>query len=238
MFSGVARSAGPCGEKMIDPSGRHLIEVLVLIKPMRASVPTFTGFSMRSSVQQSDGLLTRRALLKVSLVGLLLLSGRSFTPGIARAQVEDLPEGELALYNVHTKESLRVRYRDEEGRYDLSALDDVNNILRCHHTGEVASMDPRVIEHINLVQKTLGGDGEIHVISGYRSPEYNAQLVKRSRRAARHSLHVEGQAVDFFIPGFRLRTIRQAAMKLQYGGVGYYPRAKFIHLDCGPFRFW
>ena len=58
-------------------------------------------------------------------------------------------------------------------------------------------MDPRVIEHINLVQKTLGGAGEIHVISGYRSPEYNAILVKRSRRAARHSLHVEGQAVDF-----------------------------------------
>ncbi|WP_455379153.1 DUF882 domain-containing protein [Petrachloros mirabilis] len=189
-------------------------------------------------MQQSDGLLSRRALLKVSLVGLLLLSGRFITPGIARAQAEDLPEGELAFYNVHTNERLRVRYRDEQGRYDLSALDDVNNILRCHHTGEVATMDPRVIEHINLVQKTLGGDGEIHVISGYRSPEYNAQLVKRSRRAVRHSLHVEGQAVDFFIPGVRLRTIRQAAMKLQYGGVGYYPRAKFIHLDCGPFRFW
>ena len=71
-------------------------------------------------------------------------------------------------------------------------------------------MDPRVIEHINLVQKTLGGEGEIHVISGYRSPEYNAILVKRSRRAARHSLHVEGQAVDFFIPAVRPREIRQA----------------------------
>jgi uncharacterized protein YcbK (DUF882 family) len=133
---------------------------------------------------------------------------------------------------------LRVRYRDERGRYDLSALDDLNHILRCHHTGEVAAMDPRVIEHLNLVQKTLGGEGEIHVISGYRSPEYNAILVKRSRRAARHSLHVEGQAVDFFIPGVRPREIKQAALKHRYGGVGYYPRAQFIHLDCGPFRSW
>lgn len=205
---------------------------------MPAYVRMQRNYFMRNSVQQPDGLLTRRTLLKASLVGLLLVSGRFFTPGIARAQVEDLPEGDLAFYNVHTNERLRVRYRDEQGRYDLSALDDVNNILRCHHTGEVATIDPRVIEHINLVQKSLGGDGEIHVISGYRSPEYNAALVRRSRRAARHSLHVEGQAVDFFIPGVRLRTIRQTAMKLQYGGVGYYPRGKFIHLDSGPFRFW
>ena len=116
------------------------------------------------------------------------------SPTPIRAEAGALPEGELSFYNVHTDERLRVRYRDERGRYDLSALDDLNHILRCHHTGEVAAMDPRVIEHLNLVQKTLGGEGEIHVISGYRSPEYNAILVKRSRRAARHSLHVEGQA--------------------------------------------
>jgi uncharacterized protein YcbK (DUF882 family) len=181
---------------------------------------------------------TRRTLLKTALAAVLCLNGDLLTARLARAQAEALPEGELSFYNVHTDERLRVRYRDERGQYDLTALDDLNHILRCHHTGEVAMMDPRVIEHINLVQKTLGGDGEIHVISGYRSPEYNALLVKRSRRAARHSLHVEGQAVDFFIPGVRPREIRQAALKLQYGGVGYYPRAQFIHLDCGPFRSW
>ncbi|HSC56148.1 MAG TPA: DUF882 domain-containing protein [Nitrospira sp.] len=185
-----------------------------------------------------DWSLTRRTLLKTSVAGLLLLSGRllAFPPACALAEAR--PEGELSFYNVHTDERLRVRYRDERGQYDLSALDDLNHLLRCHHTGEVATIDPRVIEHINLVQKTLGGEGEIHVISGYRSPEYNAILVKRSRRAARHSLHVEGQAVDFFIPGVRLREIRRVALKLQYGGVGYYPRADFIHLDCGPFRSW
>ncbi len=189
-------------------------------------------------MQRADSYWTRRTFLKTSLVGLLLLSGRFFTPALARAQAEEFPAGELAIYNVHTNERLRIRYRDEQGQYDLEALDDVNHILRCHHTGEVATIDPRVIEHLNLVQKSVGGSGEIHVISAYRSPQYNALLVKRSRRAARHSLHVEGQAVDFYIPGVRLREIRRAAMKLQYGGVGYYPRAKFIHLDCGPFRHW
>ena len=189
-------------------------------------------------MQAVDWSWTRRALLKTAMAGAMLLGGRLMVPSIARAQAEELPEGELSFYNVHTDERLRVRYRDDNGQYDLSALDDVNHILRCHHTGEVAAIDPRVIEHVNLVQKALGGDGEIHVISGYRSPEYNAMLVRRSRRAARHSFHVEGQAVDFFIPGIHPRVIRQAALKMQYGGIGYYPRADFIHLDCGPFRFW
>ncbi len=179
---------------------------------------------------------TRRTLLKTSVVGVLMLSGRLFGPSVARAQ--HLPDGELTFYNVHTNEWLRVKYRDAAGNYDLAALDEVNHILRCHHTGEVAAMDVRVIEHVNLVQKTLGGDGEIHVISGYRSPAYNALLVKRSRRAVRQSFHVEGQAIDLFIPGVHPRQIRQAALQAQYGGVGYYPRSKFVHLDCGPFRSW
>ena len=190
-------------------------------------------------MQASDWSWTRRALFKTSAASLFVLfNGRIWAPSIAVGRAPGLPEAELSFYNVHTDERLHIRYRDERGHYDLPALDDLNHILRCHHTGEVATMDPRVIEYVNLVQKTLGGDGEIHVISAYRSPEYNAQLVRRSRRAARHSLHVEGQAIDLFIPGVRLREIRQVALTLQYGGVGYYPRAGFVHLDCGPFRSW
>ena len=170
------------------------------------------------------------------MVGLLLLGSRLLRPSLARA--DDLPDGELTFFNVHTNERLRVRYRDTDGNYDLTALDEVNHILRCHHTGEVAAIDVRMLEHVNLVQKTVDNDGEIHVISGYRSPEYNAQLVKRSRRVAQHSLHVQGQALDFYIPGVKLRDIRRAALKLRYGGVGFYSRAKFIHLDSGPFRTW
>jgi uncharacterized protein YcbK (DUF882 family) len=188
-------------------------------------------------LQHSDSWsFTRRSFLKTSAVGLLLLGSKLLLPSVVRAN--DLPDGELIFFNVHTDERLRVRYRDNAGNYDLTALDEVNHILRCHHTGEVAAMDVRMLEHVNLVQKTVDGAREIHVISGYRSPGYNALLMKRSRRVAQHSLHIQGQALDFYIPGVKPRKIRHAALKLQYGGVGFYPRAKFIHLDCGPFRTW
>ena len=179
---------------------------------------------------------TRRSLLKTSVVGLLLLGGRLLCPSVAHAR--RLPDGELTFFNIHTNERLQVQYRDYEGNYDLTALDEVNHILRCHHTGEVAAIDVRMLEHVNFVQKVVASGGEIHVISAYRSPEYNAQLVKRSRRVAQHSLHVQGQALDFYIPGIKIREMRDAALKLQYGGIGVYSRAKFIHLDSGPFRTW
>jgi hypothetical protein len=110
------------------------------------------------------------------------------SPSLALARANELPDGELTFFNVRTDERLKVRYRDDAGNYDLMALDEVNHILRCHHTGEVAAIDVRMLEHVNLVQNRVGSGNEIHVISGYRSPEYNAQLVKRSRRVAQHSL--------------------------------------------------
>ncbi|MCS6896748.1 MAG: DUF882 domain-containing protein [Nitrospira sp.] len=184
---------------------------------------------------------TRRAFLRVALTGAVLLAGRWACPFEALARelpVHDLPEGRLTFVNLWTDERLEVTYRSPEGLYDLAALDEVNHILRCHHTGEVAAIDVRVIEHVNLVQKSLGGNREVHVVSGYRSPEYNALLIRSGRRAAKHSLHVQGQAIDIRIPGIHPNVIRQAALKLQYGGVGYYPRSKFVHLDSGPFRYW
>jgi uncharacterized protein YcbK (DUF882 family) len=150
----------------------------------------------------------------------------------------DLPEGRLKFVNVWTDERLDVTYRDDDGHYDLDALDDVNYLLRCHYTGEVGAIDVRVLEHLSLVQDSLGGDREIQVISGFRSPEYNAMLVRSGRRAARNSLHVQGQAIDIRIPGVHPKVIRNAALELKYGGVGYYPRSKFVHLDSGPFRHW
>ncbi len=185
---------------------------------------------------EPDRGLTRRALLRVSLLGALLLGERLLCPSVTFAR--DLPEGRLTFVNVWTDERLDVTYRDESGRYDLEALDDVNHVLRCHYTGEVAAMDVRVIEHVNLVQKRLGGNRDIHVISGFRSPEYNAMLVRSGRRAAKNSLHMQGQAIDLQIPGIHPKKIRQAALELRYGGVGYYPRSQFVHLDSGSFRHW
>ncbi|MEQ1792814.1 MAG: DUF882 domain-containing protein [Nitrospira sp.] len=179
---------------------------------------------------------SRRTFLQVSAVAMVLGAVQALRPPRAAAQA--LPEGRLTFLNVWTDERLDVIYRNEAGEYDLEALDDVNRILRCHATGEVSAIDVRVLEHVNLVQKKLGGDREIHIISGYRSPEYNAQLVRAGRRAARNSLHMQGQAIDLQIPGIHPKVIRQAALELGYGGVGYYPRAKFVHLDSGAFRSW
>jgi uncharacterized protein YcbK (DUF882 family) len=179
---------------------------------------------------------TRRTFLQTALVGLTMLSGRLMIPSLAYA--DQLPQGRLTFLNVWTDERLDVTYRSEAGQYDLEALDDVNQILRCHYTGEVGAIDVRVLEHINLVQKKLGIDREIRIISGFRSPEYNALLVRSGRRAAKNSLHMQGQAVDLQIAGVHHKTVRQAALELGYGGVGYYPRSKFVHLDSGPFRTW
>ena len=172
------------------------------------------------------------------MAGVLCLGERFLLPRFARAQAEALPEGELSFYNVHTNERLRVRYRDEQGQYDLPALDELNHILRCHHTGEVVTMDPRVIEHINLVKKTLGGDGEIHVISGYRSAKTNAMLAARSGGVAKNSYHVHGMAIDIRLPDLPLRTVQRAALDLARGGVGFYPKSDFVHVDTGPVRRW
>lgn len=186
---------------------------------------------------ESERGLTRRALLRASLIGAAVaMAGQLIRPSVSSAG--ELPEGRLTFVNLWTDERLDVTYRDEFGNYDLDALDDVNHILRCHHTGEVGAMDVHVIEHVNLVLKTLGGNREIEVVSGFRSPEYNAILVRSGRRAAKNSLHMQGQAIDVRIAGVHPKTIREVALGLGYGGVGYYPRSKFVHLDSGPFRHW
>ena len=191
---------------------------------------------MLDNPNEPKGVWTRRTFLRTSLVGVVMLGGRLVCPSVTFAR--ELPKGRLTLFNVWTEERLDVTYRNEAGEYDLEALDEVNHILRCHYTGQIGTIDVRVLEHVNLVQKKLGGEREIHIISGFRSPEYNAMLVRSGRRAVRNSLHVQGQAVDLQIPGIHPKMVRQTALELGYGGVGYYPRSKFVHLDSGPFRHW
>ncbi len=178
----------------------------------------------------------RRSLLRVAVAGLALTCGRwlSATPAMAR----QFPEGRLLLYNAHTSERLDVSYRDGQGRYDRGAIADLNQFLRCHHSNKVAAMDLRVIEILNTIRTQVGEDKEIVVHSAYRSPEYHTYLIRHNRRAARHSFHVTAQAIDFHIEGVPLREVRHAALRLGHGGVGYYPRRGFLHIDSGPSRYW
>lgn len=211
----------------------------VLLQPLHCSWESrhiCSGVNFVDSMQEPERGWTRRRFLRAALIGAAVVGERMLLPpsGFAR----DLPEGRLTFVNLWTDERLDVTYRNEAGQYDWNALDEVNHLLRCHVTGKIAAMDVRMIEHVNLVQKRLGGDREIQVISGFRSPEYNARLVRSGQRAARHSLHMEGRAIDLRIAGRHPKIIRQTALELGYGGVGYYPRSKFVHLDSGPFRHW
>ncbi|OQX06799.1 MAG: hypothetical protein BWK76_25690 [Desulfobulbaceae bacterium A2] len=178
----------------------------------------------------------RRSFLKASLfTTLALLHGKHGFAG--------LPAGtnrptSLHLYNIHTGEQAQVPFRDEDGRHIRQGLDQLNWLLRCHYTNEQHPIDLHTLDFLKLVDNEMGGDNEIHVISGYRSPNYNKRLLERGHKVAKGSLHLSGRALDIRIPGTDLASLQQTALSLRLGGVGYYPADNFVHIDSGAFRTW
>jgi len=129
-------------------------------------------------------------------------------------------------------------YAGEQG-YRPQALGALNHFLRDHYTGEVGAIDPGVFELLYRVQREFGGTRTFEVISGYRCPATNGRLREtRGGGVARHSLHMEGRAIDVRLPGVSLADLRDAAQSLRVGGVGFYPREQFVHLDTGRVRSW
>jgi uncharacterized protein YcbK (DUF882 family) len=154
----------------------------------------------------------------------------------ARASVPD--RRELALAHTHTGERIALVYAVDE-RYVPAALGSLNRFLRDHYTGDVGLIDPRVFDLLHRVQRVLGSGHVFEVISGYRCPATNGLLREtRGGGVARHSLHMEGRAVDVRLPGVPLADLRDAALSLGAGGVGFYPREQFVHLDTGRVRSW
>jgi len=143
----------------------------------------------------------------------------------------------LALQNTTTGDSLNVTYF-EKGRYLPDALHEINHLYRDHLTDEVHPVDTALLDQLHDLQATLGTKKPIHVICGYRSPFTNAHLRRNSRGVARNSLHMQGRAIDIRIAGVESRMIRDAALSMARGGVGYYPGSNFVHLDTGDFRTW
>ena len=144
----------------------------------------------------------------------------------------------LSLYNTHTDERLSVTYRTANGDYDPAALAALDRLLRCHYTDEIHPIDPRTLDYLALLDEQLGGGHEIHIISGYRSRRYNALLQRRGRGIASNSLHLQGRALDVRIPKIELDRLKETAFLLARGGIGYYPRSGFVHIDSGPVRRW
>ncbi len=147
------------------------------------------------------------------------------------------PDRSLAFRNLHTGETLRTAYW-AEGRYLKDELNAVNQVLRDHRSGEAYPMDPKLLDLLCVLQHTVGVSGAFHIISGYRSPQTNRKLRTQSSGVARRSLHMQGKAIDIRLPGCELKHLRDAALSLQAGGVGYYSRSDFIHVDTGRVRRW
>jgi uncharacterized protein YcbK (DUF882 family) len=143
----------------------------------------------------------------------------------------------LSLFNVNTNESLTVTYWSD-GAYHRDALNQLNHFLRDSKTGEQTEMDPLLFDVLWHTEEITGFHGTVDVLSGYRSPETNAWLASVSRGVARDSQHMNGNAMDIRFPDVPVFKIRQAARSLQLGGVGFYPRSGFVHLDTGPIRSW
>ena len=145
----------------------------------------------------------------------------------------------LYLHHTHTGETAQITFK-RNGRYDQAALRQLNYFLRDWRTNEPTTMDPALFDLVWQVYQTVGATQPINIVSSYRSPKTNAMLRASSSGVAENSQHMKGKAMDFFIPGIDLATLRATAMKFQVGGVGYYPTSgsPFVHLDTGSVRAW
>jgi uncharacterized protein YcbK (DUF882 family) len=146
-------------------------------------------------------------------------------------------ERKLGFYNTHTGETLNTTYW-AEGEYIQDALKDINWLLRDHRANQAHTMDRKVLDMLYVLQNKLDNPNSFQVISAYRSPSTNALLRKNSNGVAKKSLHMQGKAIDIRLPGTELVNVRKAALAMRAGGVGYYPKSNFVHLDIGRVRRW
>jgi len=143
----------------------------------------------------------------------------------------------LAVYNIHTGESLNTTYW-EGGEYIPGALHEVNYLFRDFRANETKDIDPRLLDVLYDLRLLTESAKPINLVSGYRSYATNAMLAAQSEGVARHSMHIEGKASDIHIPGVELSDLHRAALTLAAGGVGYYPQSNFVHVDTGRVRRW
>lgn len=145
----------------------------------------------------------------------------------------------IAFRNAHTGESFSGVYRVGD-KYLPDAFSQINTVMRDFRTNQVYPMDPRVLDIIYTVHRMTGQRAPFEILSGYRSPKTNQMLRGKSRRSgvAKKSLHMQGKAIDLNIKDFSTKRLRDIAASLRAGGVGYYPRSNFVHIDSGDVRTW
>ena len=143
----------------------------------------------------------------------------------------------LSFVHTHTGEELStVYFRD--GQYQAAELQQINHLLRDFRTGEVHPIEPAVLDILADLRTLADREAPFQVISGYRSPQTNAALHRRSSGVAEHSLHLQGRAIDVRLSGYPTGKLHELALGMRRGGVGFYARSDFVHLDNGRVRFW
>jgi uncharacterized protein YcbK (DUF882 family) len=178
----------------------------------------------------------RRDVLKIGLAGLLATVIPFVTTRKAMAAI-DGGVWKVSMKHAHTGETFSGAYRVGD-KYLPEAFERLNVVLRDFRTHEVFPMDPRVLDIVSLVQAKTKTGRPLEVLSGYRSPKTNNMLRHESRGVAKNSFHMYGQAMDIRMDDFNTGRLRRIAMDIHAGGVGYYPRSDFVHVDTGKFRTW
>jgi uncharacterized protein YcbK (DUF882 family) len=175
---------------------------------------------------------------------LAAVAGLSFIPKPVLAAIPKQNSGPLikparflAFNNLHTGETTKLVYW-EKGRYIKGALAEINHILRDHRTNDVARIDTALLDQLFVLHTKLGSRTPFQVISGYRSPKSNSMLHNHSNGVAKKSMHVQGKAIDIRLQDAHLINVRNAALAMNCGGVGYYPESQFVHIDTGRVRHW
>lgn len=179
--------------------------------------------------------LDRRDLLKYGFLGILgsvtpLLPGRD-------AMAANNGQWSLRLHHSHTGEGFDGVYRVGD-RYLPEAFERLNYMMRDFRTGEIFPMDPRLLDLLSMTQAKIPGRKTMEILSGYRSPKTNAMLRRVGTGVAKNSYHMYGQAIDVRVWGHSTKRLRSIARSFRVGGVGYYPKSNFVHMDTGVIRSW
>ena len=183
--------------------------------------------------QALPGCLTRRRFA-LGLAAPLALAVAGLRPREAEAALQ---QRSVQLHHCHTGEVLDTAYF-ANGRYLPAALQAATHHLRDWRDNTARPIDPQLLDLLWSLRRTLGSKAPVQVFCGYRSPTTNAMLRRQHRGAAHNSLHMRAMAIDLFIPDRSLRVVREAAVRLKGGGVGYYPQSGFVHVDTGDIRYW
>ncbi len=176
--------------------------------------------------------VSRRSFLKKSAI---ITSAAMMSQSEILASTNE--EKVLKLYNVHLNKTFYAPFF-EKNYYKLSGLFEINKAFIDYRAKEMKRIDVKLVNLLYEIKQHLGYDKQFNIVSGYRSPHTNAMLRKKREGVAKNSFHIKGQAVDIYVPNVSLRKLRDVALGLQKGGVGYYPSSHFVHVDVGPVRSW